>query len=101
MCLCCGHLCPPPALPPLPPPPVLGSRCVRTQVGCSDDDDNNTNCVWYCVQWYVNIGYNCKPTEPHTFTSCEQDCAKYIADPDSPKFDGTIYAECMSRCYSS
>ena len=70
------------------------------EVGCTDDDDNNDLCVWYCMQWYINDGFNfeCQPEVRHRWTSCEKDCHKYIADPSSSDFDGTIYAECMYKC---
>ena len=71
---------------------------LKDKVGCTDDDDNNDNCVWYCMQWYINSGYDCNPVVRHEWSACEKDCQKYIKNPSSSDFDGTIYAECMYGC---
>ena len=71
------------------------------KVGCTNDDDNNDLCVWYCMQWFINDGYNCEPEERHTWTPCETECHKYIKDPSSEDYDGTLYAQCAYECASN
>jgi hypothetical protein len=63
---------------------------------CDNDDDNNDYCVWYCMNYIIDV--DCSPTKPYQFNDCEKDCGKKFmaADPKDP--DTVSYADCMYDC---
>jgi hypothetical protein len=81
------------------PPAPLATQCdddahtycwTQSSSGCSDDDDNQFNCVYYCQKYY--IGTHCGV---NLFSECHKSCSHFMSDEVA---DGPGYAECMFNC---